>query len=590
MAAGAPREPALPDLLPKGLSPWSEATLVAALLALAPAAFGGVRVRARAGPVRERWLACLAGLLPSGTPFRPCPASVDPSRLTGGLDLAATLAGGRPVSDRGLLAEVAGGVLVLRTAERLPAATAALVAQAMDRATGEGVSSGFGIVLLDEGIEADEAAPACLAERVAFTLDLDMIAPGDALGQMHAAETVARARRSTPAVPDPLVEALCLAADEMGVASLRGPLLAVAVARGLAALGGRQEASEADTALAAKLALLPRATRLPAPAGPDAEAAPPPPAEAERHDSDEDDRSDPPGEAQLADRVLAAIAASLPPDLLATLVAGTARRSAAGGRQGRVGEARRSRRRGRPAGVRPGQPAPGTRLALVETLRAAAPWQPLRQPAGTGRLAVRAQDLRIRRFVERARTTTIFVVDASGSAALHRLAEAKGAVELMLGECYVRRDEVALIGFRGAGADLLLPPTRSLTRARRALAVLPGGGGTPLAAGLDAARLAAEAVARRGDTPVLVFLTDGKGNIRRDGQPGREAAEAEALASAGALRASGVASLLIDSAPRPEPRARRLAEAMGAGYLALPRADAAGLARIARAAASAGGR
>ena len=96
-------------------------------------------------------------------------------------------------------------------------------------------------------------------------------------------------------------------------------------------------------------------------------------------------------------------------------------------------------------------------------------------------------DLRITRLQQRAATATLFVVDASGSSALHRLAEAKGAVELLLAECYVRRDQVGVIAFRGRGAEVLLPPTRSLVRAKRSLAALPGGGGTPLAAGLQAA-------------------------------------------------------------------------------------------------------
>jgi magnesium chelatase subunit D len=580
MAAAPAAAPAgRPDLLPPGLSPWSEATLAAALLAVDPAGLGGIRLRAGTGPVRDRWMACLAGLMAKAAPVRVCPAGVDDQRLAGGIDLAATLALGRPVIDKGLLAEAAGGLLVLRTAERLSAARAALVAQALDGAGEAGKQDRFAIVLLDEGVEPDEFPPLSLTERTGFHLELDLIAHGDALGQAHTAAETEAARRLLPqvTVPAGLIEALCQVADEMGVASLRATLFAVAAARGLAAFAGRRQAGDADAALAAKLVLLPRATRLPAP-----EAAPPPPETPppESGNADRPDDSPAADSGPLADTILEAIAASLPPDLLASLKLGRTRPTA-GGRQGRVGEARKSPRRGRSAGVRAGMPGAGIRLALVETLRAAAPWQPLRQRAGGARLAIRAGDIRIRRFVERARTTTVFVVDASGSAALHRLAEAKGAVELMLAECYVRRDEVALIAFRGTAADLLLPPTRSLTRARRSLSALPGGGGTPLAAGLDAARLTAEAVARRGDTPVLVFLTDGKGNIRRDGQPGREVAEAEALQAAAALKAGGAACLLIDAAPRPEPKARRLAEAMGAAYVALPKADAAGMARIA---------
>ena len=92
----------------------------------------------------------------------------------------------------------------------------------------------------------------------------------------------------------------------------------------------------------------------------------------------------------------------------------------------------------------------GVRLNIVETLRAAAPWQKIRQrKSGGGSVEVRPDDFRITRFKRRGASATIFVVDASGSSALHRLAEAKGAIELLLADCYVRRDQVALIAFRG---------------------------------------------------------------------------------------------------------------------------------------------
>jgi magnesium chelatase subunit D len=170
------------------------------------------------------------------------------------------------------------------------------------------------------------------------------------------------------------------------------------------------------------------------------------------------------------------------------------------------------------------------------------------------------------------------VLDASGSSALHRLAEVKGAVELLLAECYVRRDQVAVVAFRGRGAELLLPPTRSLVRAKRSLAGLPGGGGTPLASGLDAARELAEQLRRRGLAPALVVLTDGQANVARDGTGGRQRAGEEALLAARALQAGGFRVLLIDTAPRPQPQARALADAMRARYLPLPHADARALA------------
>jgi magnesium chelatase subunit D len=219
------------------------------------------------------------------------------------------------------------------------------------------------------------------------------------------------------------------------------------------------------------------------------------------------------------------------------------------------------------------------RLDVIETLRAAAPWQPLRRrergEALRGpRVDVRRDDFRIVKRKQPSQTTTVFVVDASGSSALHRLAEAKGAVELLLAQCYVRRDRVALVAFRGQGAQLLLPPTRSLTRAKRSLAQLPGGGGTPLAAGLDAAYTLIEGLRRRGETTVIVVMTDGRANVARDGGHGRQQAEADALASARRLRAAGALGVLVDTSPRAQPVARELAAAMDALYLPLPHADA----------------
>ena len=157
----------------------------------------------------------------------------------------------------------------------------------------------------------------------------------------------------------------------------------------------------------------------------------------------------------LDEVILAAVQAALPPDVLAALRASAGRSRARS--QGKAGSLQRSNARGRPTGVLRGDLRAGAKLNVIETLRAAAPWQALRRreavTAGDSevrsRILVRKDDFRITRFKQRSETTTIFVVDASGSAALHRLAEAKGAVELLLADCYVRRDQVALIAFRG---------------------------------------------------------------------------------------------------------------------------------------------
>ena len=560
------------------------------LLALDGAGFGGLLWRG-AGGMPEAWLARLQRALPAGTMLRRLPLHADDDRLLGGLDLAATLAAGRPVQQAGLLAQAAGGVLLLPMAERLPPRRAAQLAAALD----DGAAR-LTLVAFDEGLgtpaEGGEAVPASLAERLGLQLQGPLPQGRGAAPEPPAAD-LASARMRWPWVRagDEALSVLVQAALALGIGSLRAPLLALRVARAAAALAGRETVAEPDLALAAQLVLAPRATRMPAPPAedePQPEAPPPPPpAESEASEDDERPPPDPAEVEALQEQVLQAALAAIPPGLLALLAVGSARGQGAGGK---AGAWQSSPRRGRPVGSRRGDPRTGARLHLIDTLRAAAPWQAVRRrevEAAGGfddaqrpppRVLVKRDDLRIVRLRERRETTTVFVVDASGSAALHRLAEAKGAVELLLAECYVRRDRVALIAFRGrpqaAGAELLLPPTRSLVRAKRSLAELPGGGGTPLAAGLDAARLLAEDLTRRGGTPVVVLLSDGRANLARDGSPGRARAHEDALASARAWAPLGVQVLWLDTAPQPQPPAQEVARAMGARYLPLPHADA----------------
>jgi magnesium chelatase subunit D len=623
-----------------------------------------VVLRARSGPQREAWLQWLRQLWPGRDAPRRLPLHITDERLLGGLDLAASLQAGRPVAQRGLLAEADGGLLLLAMAERVASATAARLTQVMDRAEVVLERDGlvgreparFGLLALDEGLDTDEHLPPALADRLAGRLLLDelpvaMLQPTvdgtsalAACGVGAADVLAARARLPHLGTQEAGIAALCEVAEVLGVPGLRAPWLAWRAACASAALNDHARPEADDLALAARLVLGPRATRLPAPPPADDPADVDPPATTEapgaadgetepcsppppspppasspgvspaRAQVARDDHQDPappasPADGPLPELVLEAALAALPAQMLDRLVAGlvTARSPAPAGAGGRGGELLPGRLRGRPIASRRGELRGGARLDLIATLRAAAPWQALRRREAEAHgsngprshmpcVHVRRGDFHIRRHAERRQTTTVFVVDASGSSALHRLAEAKGAVELLLAECYVRRDQVALIAFRGPGAELLLPPTRSLVRAKRALVGLPGGGGTPLAAALDAAGALVLSIRRRGGTPVLVLLTDGRANISRDGQPGRDQAHCEALAAAGQLRSQASQVLMVDTSPARQARsergqalardsspARELAAALGALYLPLPQTDAASLARAVRA-------
>jgi len=550
-----------------------------ALLAVDPKVLGGVLLKGPAGPVRDRFIAMLTAALPAGSPVLPVPCHVGPGRLIGEIDTTATLATGRLIHDPGLFVRATHGLLVLRSAERLEPSAAALVALALDE-PGEG----FGIIACDESL-ADEDGPArCLSERLALHLDLTGLGESAIPATDPAAVAAARDRLAHVTIADAAVVRLAAAASALGVRSDRALLHCVRAARILAALAKQTTVSDADAETAAILVLAPRATRLPQAADPaEAEDPPPPPPESES----ENQSDPPPGDVAAAeDRVLDATVAALPPDLLAALAAGQppARGRSPAGRSRDTGAASA---RGRQIGTRAGDPRRG-RLDLLASVRSAVPWQRLRgAPPSGARLSLRPADLRLKRLKNRKGATTIFCVDASGSTALERLAEAKGAVEQILADCYVRRDEVALVAFRGQEATLVVPPTRSLQRARACLQALPGGGGTPLAEGIAAACRLGVDTARRGRTPTLVLITDGRPNIGFGGIAGRERAAEDATTAAREVAAHHLRALVIDSSARPEPRARALADTMGALYLALPHADSASLHRAVQAGSAA---
>lgn len=182
-----------------------------------------------------------------------------------------------------------------------------------------------------------------------------------------------------------------------------------------------------------------------------------------------------------------------------------------------------------------------TKLHLAATVQAAAPHQRARGRSGPG-LVVRRDDLRQATREGREGNLVLFVVDASGSmAARQRMSAVKGAVLSLLLDAYQRRDKVGLVTFRGAAADVALPPTSSVDAAAARLESLPTGGRTPLAAGLLKAHdvLRVERLRDSARRPLVVVVTDG----RATGGP-----EPVALAGRAArlFAAEGVACVVVD--------------------------------------------
>lgn len=215
----------------------------------------------------------------------------------------------------------------------------------------------------------------------------------------------------------------------------------------------------------------------------------------------------------------------------------------------------------------------GARVALDATLRAA-------MPSVRENFFLRPDALRYKLYKRKAGALFIFAVDASGSMALNRIRQAKGALAQLLERSYVRRDHVALLSFRGEGAEILLHPSRSQERARRLLDEIRIGGATPIAAGLQAALRIALRVQRSGRERRihLLLFTDGRANVAvnasvsPDKTARREMIRRELEELGGALQRARVSIIVVDTqtayATRDE--GRRLAEILCGHYVALP--------------------
>ena len=587
-----------------GLVALDTPRLALLLLAVEPR-LRGIAFAGPAGSGKSALLHGLAALLPD-LPFEMLPLGSDEEALLGGLDLEATLARGARVVRHGLLARADGGLLAAEDCNLLPEGTVNLLLGALDagevRIEREGLSlrSPCRLRLVATFDPAEGPPRAHLLDRIGLIVPLPRLGPAGARGEivrrhlsppadlweedldvLRDVVAVARASLGDIRLSETQARELAAAAVALGVQGHRADLFAQLAARASAALALREAVQREDLELAVRLVLVPRATQQPTapPTDPPPATETPPQSSQDTPDTPPDPPTEPPadGDVELTEEVLAALAIDLP-DVLATLPF----RSARGGRSGSRGSTDGTR--GRHVTSVPGTPREG-RLDVIATLRAAARWQRLR-PRGARRVTVRAEDLRIKRFRDKAGALFLFAVDASGSMALNRMRQAKGAVHALLEKAYVNRDRVALMSFRGQGAELLLPPTGSVELLRRAVDQIPTGGGTPLAATLVAALEVAQQARRRGlQNVVLVLLTDARANVGLKAD--RAGVEDELRQLALLTAASGLRALVIDTQRSylSQGSAQKLAAWLGGQYLYLPGASGATIAAAAQSAA-----